>query len=72
MVMPFSVMMIAVALFFASSPMIGDQQVFAFNGYGGHGFSHGYGLRYSYGYPRFPCGGGPYSVINEQTVCTPA
>ena len=33
----------AVALFFASGHMIGNQQAFAFGGYGyGHGFGHYY------------------------------
>ncbi|MFY9798293.1 MAG: hypothetical protein WAK17_27355 [Candidatus Nitrosopolaris sp.] len=78
-VISFSGMMIAVVLLFASGH-IGNQQVFAFGGYGGHGgfgghgFSHGYSPRYSYGpgYPIFPCGGGAYSIINGQTVCIPA
>jgi hypothetical protein len=74
MVISFRVVMIAVVLFFASGQMIGDQQVFASDGYGGHGFSHGYGPRYSYGpgYPVLPCGSGPYTIINGQTLCTPA
>ena len=55
-VISFSGVMIVVVLFFASGHMIGDQQVFAlggygghggYGGYGGHGFSHGYGLGYS-------------------------
>ncbi|MGB6530296.1 MAG: hypothetical protein WBF33_19505 [Candidatus Nitrosopolaris sp.] len=70
----FSGMMFATVLFFAAGYMIGNQQVFAFGGHGGHGFSHGYSTRYSYGpgYPIFPCGSGPYSIINGQTVCIPA
>jgi len=66
-------MMIAVVLYFASGH-IGDQQVIALGGHAGHGFSHGYSTRYSYGpgYPIFPCGSGPYSIINGQTVCIPA
>lgn len=70
-VVSFSGMMIALALFFASGH-IGT--VFAFGGHGGHGFSHGYSTRYSYGrgYPIFPCGSGPYSIIDGQTVCIPA
>lgn len=69
-VVSFSGMMIAVTLFLASGH-IGNQQVFAF---GGHGFSHGYSTRYNYGpgYPIFPCGSGPYSITNGQTVCIPA
>jgi hypothetical protein len=77
-VISFSGMMFAVVLFFASGHMIGNQQVFAFGGFGGHGFSHyyspGFGPGYSYspGYPIVPCGGGPYSITNGQIVCTPA
>ena len=58
----------AVALFFASGHMIGNQQAFAFGGYGyGHGFGHYYGPGYTV---DNPCGGGPYSIINGQIVCT--
>lgn len=72
-VVSFSGTMIAVVLFVASGH-IGNQQVFAFGPHGGHGFSQGYSTRYSYGpgYPIFPCGSGPYSIINGQTVCIPA
>ncbi|MFY9870594.1 MAG: hypothetical protein WAK17_12820 [Candidatus Nitrosopolaris sp.] len=68
----FSAMMIAVVLYFASGHI--GNQVFAFGGHAGHGFSHGYNTRYSYGpgYPIFSCGSGPYSIINGQTVCIPA
>ena len=65
----------AVALFFAGH-MIVNQQAFAFGGYGyGHGFGHyygpGFGHYYSPGYPVYvPCGGGPYSIVNGQIVCT--
>jgi hypothetical protein len=66
----------AVALFFASGHMIGNQQAIAFGGHGfGHGFGHyygpGLGHYYGPGYPLDnPCGGGPYSIINGQIVCT--
>ena len=74
----------AVALFFASGHMIGNQQAIAFGGYGyGHGFGHGfghfygpglghyYGPGFGPGYPVYnPCGGGPYSIISGQIVCT--
>lgn len=70
----------AVAIFFASGH-IGNQPAIAFGGYGyGHGFGHGFGHffgpglgHYYYG-PGYlldnPCGGGPYSIINGQIVCT--
>jgi hypothetical protein len=69
----------AIAIFFASGH-IGNQPAIAFGGYGhfGHGFG-GYGHfgpgigHYYYG-PGYvmdnPCGGGPYSIINGQIVCT--
>jgi hypothetical protein len=64
----------AVALFFASVTF-GNQQVFAFGGYGfGHGLGHYYGPGFGYFEPSYPvynpCGGGPYSIINGQIVCT--
>jgi hypothetical protein len=70
----------AVAIFFASGH-IGNQQAIAFGGHGylGHGFygpglfGHGY-LGHYYTGPGYvlnnPCGGGPYSIINGQIVCT--
>jgi hypothetical protein len=67
-VISFSGIVFAVVLSFASGHTIGNQEVLALGGYGGHGFSHGYGP----GYPIFPCGSGPYSIINGQIVCTPA
>lgn len=66
----------AVALFFTSGTTFGNQQVFAFGGYGlGHGYGHyygpGFGHYYVPGYPVYnPCGGGPYSIVNGQIVCT--
>jgi hypothetical protein len=81
-IITFSGMTIAsVALFFASGATFGDQQVFAFGGFGhglghfyGPGFGHYYGPGLGYyvpGYPVYnPCGGGPYSIINGQIVCT--
>jgi hypothetical protein len=72
----------AVAIFFASGH-IGNQSAIALIGYGhgsGHGFGHyyygpgfGHGLGHYYygpGYLDNPCGGGPYSIINGQIVCT--
>jgi hypothetical protein len=67
----------AVAILFASGH-IGNQPAIAFSGYGhglyGHGFSHFYGPGlglYGPGYLQDnPCGGGPYSIINGQPVCT--
>jgi hypothetical protein len=43
----------------------------------GHYYSPGFGPGYSYGPgypidPIVPCGGGPYSIINGQAVCTTA
>ncbi|MFY9869252.1 MAG: hypothetical protein WAK17_06005 [Candidatus Nitrosopolaris sp.] len=90
----------AVALFFASGHMIGNQQAIAFGGHGfgpglghyygpgighyygpgighyygpglGHYYGPGLGHYYGPGYPLDnPCGGGPYSIINGQIVCT--
>jgi hypothetical protein len=78
----------AVALIFASGTTLGNQQVFAFGGYGfGHGFGQGFGHYYGPGFGHYygpgfghyygpgypvynPCGGGPYSIINGQIVCT--
>ncbi len=56
--------------------IIGNQKAFAFSGFGhGNGFTHFYspafGYHYNPGYPINPCGGGPYSTINGQIVCTP-
>jgi hypothetical protein len=61
-----------VALFFASGTSFGSQQVFAFGGYGfGHYYGPGFGHYYVPGYPVYnPCGGGPYSIVNGQIVCT--
>ena len=60
-------------LLFGTDHMIGNQKVFAVGGYG-KGFTHSYTPDYHYspGYPINPCGGGPYSIINGQIVCTPA
>ena len=79
----------AVALFFASGHMIGNQQVFAFGGYRAATLATVATLAmaatlatvatvataqdtdYGPGYPiDNPCGGGPYSIINGQIVCT--
>lgn len=75
-IISFSGMTIAVALFFASGHMIGNQQAFAFGGhhYGpgfGHYYGPGFGHYYVPGYRMYnPCGGGPYSIVNGQIVCT--
>ena len=72
----------AVSIFFGSGHTIGNEKVFAFGGFG-HGFGHFFGpgfgplyrpgFGYSYG-PGYvidnPCGGGPYSIIDGQIVCT--
>jgi hypothetical protein len=74
----------AISLFFGSGHMIGNEKVLAFGGFGfGHGFGHffgpgfghfyrpGFGYYYSPGYLiDNPCGGGPYSIIDGQIVCT--
>jgi hypothetical protein len=66
---------LTIALLFGSYYMIANQKVFAVGGHG-NGFAHFYhpDFRYHYspGYPINPCGGGPYSVVNRQIVCTPA
>ncbi len=72
----------SIALFCISGATFGDQ-VFAFGGFGvGHGFGHFYGPGFGHYYgPGFgyyvpgdpvynPCGGGPYSIVNGQIVCT--
>jgi hypothetical protein len=57
----FSFIAIATAvLLFAAGPLVATHQVFAY----GHG---GYG---SNGPSMAPCGGGPYSIVNGQIVCT--
>jgi hypothetical protein len=45
------------------------------HGFLGHGFGHFYGPGFGYSYgPGYvidnPCGGGPYSIIDGQIVCT--
>jgi hypothetical protein len=72
----------AVSIFFGSGHMIGNEKAFAFGGFGhgfghsfGHGFGHLYGPGFGYSYgPGYvidnPCGGGPYSIIDGQIVCT--
>jgi len=62
------------SLLFGSDHMIGNQKVFAFGGYGNgsaHFYRPNFGYHYSPGYPINPCGGGPYSIVNGQIVCTP-
>jgi hypothetical protein len=70
---------VTVSIFFGSGHMIGNEKVFAFGGFGhgflGHGFGHFYGPGFGYSYePGYvidnPCGGGPYSIIDGQAVCT--
>ncbi|MGB6591790.1 MAG: hypothetical protein WBE68_09820 [Candidatus Nitrosopolaris sp.] len=70
---------VTVSIFFGSGHMIGNEKVFAFGGVGhgflGHGFGHFYGPGFGYSYdPGYvidnPCGGGPYSIIDGQAVCT--
>jgi hypothetical protein len=72
---------VTVSIVFGSGHMIGNEKVFAFGGIGhggfghggfGHGFlGHGFGHFYGPGYVvDNPCGGGPYSIIDGQAVCT--
>jgi hypothetical protein len=64
---------VLLSLLFGSYCMMGNQKVFAIGSYG-NGLLHSYRPDYHYspGYPINPCGGGPYSVISGQIVCTPA
>jgi hypothetical protein len=74
---------VTVSIFFGPGHLFGNQKVFAFgfghggfgHGYLGHGFGHFYGPGFGYYYgPGYvidnPCGGGPYSIIDGQVVCT--
>jgi hypothetical protein len=75
---------VTVSIVFGSGHLIGNEKVFALGGIGhggfahgflGHGFAHGfYGPGLGYYGPGYvvdnPCGGGPYSIIDGQAVCT--
>jgi hypothetical protein len=72
----FGLTIAVLSLFFSSDHIIGNQKAFASGSVGyGNGFVHSYrpalGHYYNPGYPINPCGGGPYSTINGQIVCTP-
>lgn len=85
-IVPICGMTITIALFFASGTTFGNQQAIAFVGIGhgfgpwfghfhgpffGHLYRPGFGYYYSPGYViDNPCGGGPYSIIDGQVVCT--
>jgi hypothetical protein len=65
----FSFIAIAAAvLLFSAGPLVATHQAFAYGhgGYGGYGHG-GYG---GYGPSMAPCGGGPYSIVNGQIICT--
>jgi len=60
----FSFIAIAAAvLLFAACPLVATHQAFAY-GHGGYG---GYGGN---GPSMAPCGGGLYSIVNGQIICT--
>jgi len=70
---------VTVSIVFGSGHMIGNEKVFALggivhgvgHGFLGHGFGHFYGPGLGPGYiVDNPCGGGPYSIIDGQAVCT--
>ena len=78
-----SMALLTASIFFGAGHMIGNEKVFAFGGFGhggfghgflGHGFGHFYGPGLGYYGPGYvldnPCGGGPYSIIDGQVVCT--
>lgn len=80
-IVSFSGMTIAAVAIFLASGHIGNQQAIAFGGSGyGHGFGHGFGHFFGPGLGHYyygpgnvlvnPCGGGPYSIIDGQIVCT--
>jgi len=60
----------AAVLLFAAGPLVATHQVFAYGhgGYGGYGYG-GYGNGGN-GPSMAPCGGGPYSIVNGQIICT--
>jgi hypothetical protein len=65
----FSFIAIAAAvLLFAACPLVATHQAFAY-GHGGYGHG-GYGGYGGYGPSMAPCGGGPYSIVNGQIICT--
>jgi hypothetical protein len=76
-----TVLAAAVSLF-CTSGHIGNQQAIAIGGldhdfahFHGPGFGHLYGPGFGYYYsPGYvidnPCGGGPYSIVDGQVVCT--
>jgi hypothetical protein len=75
----FSFIAIAAAvLLFAACPLVATQQAFAYGhgGYGGYGhggyggYGHGGYGGYGHGPSMAPCGGGPYSIVNGQIICT--
>jgi len=59
----------AAVLLFAAGPLVATHQAFAYGGHGGYGHSGngGYGGN---GPSMAPCGGGPYSIVNGQIICT--
>jgi len=65
------VSVVAAILLFAAGPLIATYQAFAYGhgGYGGYGHG-GYGGYGGNGPSMAPCGGGPYSIVNGQIICT--
>jgi hypothetical protein len=61
---------VAAVLLFAAGPLVATHQTFAY-GYGGFGHGgFGHGGHGGYGPSMAPCGGGPYSIVNGQIICT--
>jgi hypothetical protein len=75
----FSFIAIATAvLLVAAGPLVVTHQAFAYGHGGFGGFHGGYGGYGGYGHGGYggngpsmaPCGGGPYSIVNGQIICT--
>ncbi|MGB6527769.1 MAG: hypothetical protein WBF33_06645 [Candidatus Nitrosopolaris sp.] len=74
----FSFIAIAAAvLLFAAGPLVATYQVFAYGhggygngGYGNGGYGNGGYGNGGNGHSMAPCGGGPYSIVNGQIICT--
>jgi hypothetical protein len=80
-----SIAIAAAVLLFPAGPLVTTYQAFAYGhgGYGGYGHG-GYGGYGGYGHGGYggyggyggngpsmaPCGGGPYSIVNGQIICT--
>jgi len=63
--MTLSIMAVAAVGLFVLSPILVNQQAFAYGGYNPN-YSFGYNL----GYRGGPCGGGPFTTVGGAITCT--